>query len=97
MSEHSENIGDVLEAVARLVEADPRSGQALLFYALLKTLDTEQGGHMYMLRKLRELSPENRRLAYGLMELMAQESNRGAAWEDVLARVDQAVRGRRYQ
>ncbi|HKK06866.1 MAG TPA: hypothetical protein VKA50_13565 [Gammaproteobacteria bacterium] len=97
MSEQSEEFGGVLEAVASLVEADPRSGQSLLFYALLKTLDTEQGGHMYMLRKLRELSPENRRLAYGLMELMAQEANCGATWEDTLARVDEAIRGRRYQ
>jgi len=97
MNEPEPYIDTVLEQVVALVEADPRSGQSLLFYALFKTLDTEQGGHMYMLRKLRELSADNRRLAYGLMELMARESNRGAAWEDALARIDDAVRGRRYQ
>ena len=95
--ESDPNLDTVLEQVVALVEDDPRSGQSLLFYALLKTLATEQGGHMYMLRKLRELSAAHRRLAYGLMEIMAREENRGPAWDQALVRMDEAVRGRRYQ
>lgn len=91
------DIDSVLETVVAQVEADPRSGQSLLFYALIKTLDTEQGGHMYMLRKLREFTPENRPLAYGLMDLMARQANAGPAWQRAVGRIDEAVRGRPYQ
>ncbi len=87
----------VLDEVVALVEADPRSGQALLFYALFKTLDVGQGGHMYMLKKLREFTLENRPRAYALMDLMANLKNRGEAWKDALARVDSAIRQRQFQ
>ena len=84
---------DTLEQVTALIEADPRSGQALSLYALCKTLNVEKGGHMYMLRKLAEMTPANRQLSYGLMEMMCQGQNRGAAWEAALARMDAAIRG----
>lgn len=87
----------VLDEVVALVEADPRSGQALLFYALFKTLDARQGGHMYMLKKLREFTPENRPRAYALMDLMASGRHRGEAWGGALARVDSAIRERQFQ
>lgn len=86
-----------LARAVALIEADPRSGQALLLYALLRTLATEQGGHMYMLKKLREFNPENRQLAYALMDLMAAGGNCGPAWEQALERIDMAVKGRKYQ
>ena len=84
---------DVLEQVTALIEANPRSGQALSLYALCKTLDMEKGGHMYMLRKLSEMTPENRQFAYGLMEMMSRGENRGPAWDSALARMDSAIRG----
>ncbi len=87
----------VLDEVVTLVEAEPRSGQSLLFYALIKTLDTEQGGYMYMLKKLREFTPENRVHVYALMELMAREGNRGEAWQAAVARMDTAIRERQFQ
>ena len=49
---------DVLQQVVKLIEADPHSGPGLNLYALVSTLKMEKGGYMYMLRKLRDLSPE---------------------------------------
>ncbi len=84
---------DVLQQVVELVKANPHSGAALNLYALVSTLKMEKSGYMYMLRKLRDLSPEHRRLAYGLMELMAENGNSGDAWEAALEAMDAAVRG----
>lgn len=82
----------VLEQVVELVRRDPHGGASLNLYALMSTLRMDNSGYMYMLRKLRDLSPEHRRLAYGLMELMAQGGNRGAAWEAALEAIDEAIR-----
>lgn len=82
----------ILREVTALVEADPHSGTGLNLYALMSTLRMEKSGYMYMLRKLRDLAPEHRQLAYRLMELMAQGGNTGDAWEQALARMDAAVR-----
>jgi hypothetical protein len=43
-------------------------------------------------RKLRDLSVEHRQLAYGLMELMADNGNRGEEWEAAVQTMDQAIR-----
>ncbi len=86
-------IDNVVEQVVAVIEANPRSGQALLLYALCKTLDIEKGGHMYMLRKLVDMSPANRQLSYALMELMSLGKNRGQVWDAALMRMDQAIRG----
>ncbi len=84
---------NLLEQVTGLIEANPRSGQALSLYALCKTLDIEKGGHMYMLRKLVDMTPENRQFSYGLMEMMSRGENQGEAWNSALARMDAAIRG----
>lgn len=86
-------MSEVLEQVVQRVEAAPESSQALLLYALVSTLAIEKAGCMFKLTKLREMEPETRRLAYGLMELMAREENRGPAWEQARSRIDEAVRG----
>ena len=86
-------MSEVLEEVVQRVEAAPESSQALLLYALVSTLAIEKAGCMFKLTKLREMEPETRRLAYGLMELMAREENRGPAWEQARSRIDEAVRG----
>ncbi len=83
---------DVLQQVVDLIRADPHNGASLNLYALVSTLRMEKGGYMYMLRKLRDLGPEHRQLAYGLMELMAVHGNRGEAWEAALATMDEALR-----
>lgn len=83
---------DVLQQVVELIQAEPHSGASLNLFALLSTLRMEKGGYMYMLRKLRELNPAQRRLAYGLMELMAEGGNRGPAWDAALEAMDDAIR-----
>jgi len=84
---------DVLENIVEIIKADPHSGLSLNLYALVSTLKMEKRGYMYMLRKLRDLSAEHRQLAYGLMELMARNGNRGEAWEAAVQAMDQAIRG----
>jgi hypothetical protein len=83
---------DVLQQVVKIIEADPHSGLSLNLYALVSTLKMENSGYMYMLRKLRDLSPEQRRLAYGLMELMARNGNRGKTWDAAIDAMDKAIR-----
>jgi hypothetical protein len=80
-----------LKEVVQVIEATPRSGQALLLFALAKTLDVPKTGHMYMLKKLQEMDAETRRLAYGLMELMAQQGNQGDEWNQAIARMEKAI------
>ena len=84
---------DILAEVVKLIETSPRSGQALLLFALAKTLDVPKTGHMYILKKLQELEADTRRLAYGLMELMAQHGNQGEIWHQAVARMETAIQG----
>lgn len=83
-----------LDAAERFIGADPDSGQSLLLYALLKTLSTEKGGHAFLLGKLREMNGSTRRLAYGLMELMAQGRHTTPEWAAAVARIDAAIQRR---
>lgn len=82
----------VLENVYEIVKADPHSGQSLLLFALLKTLDIQKGGHMYMLSKLKEMSAESRQLAYGLMEMMAEGQTLSQDWQIKLQQIEAAIR-----
>ena len=84
---------DVLQKVVDIVRAQPHSGLSLTLYALVSTLKMEKSGYMYMLRKLRDLNPEQRQLAYGLMELMAEHGNQGEVWDAAVRAMDEAVRG----
>ena len=83
---------DVLQQVVEIIKANPHGGTSLNLYALISTLKMEKGGYMYMLRKLRDLNAEHRQLAYGLMELMAENGNQGDAWERALEEMDAAVK-----
>ncbi len=82
-----------LEEIVKAIESTPRSGQALLLFALAKTLDVPKTGHMYMLKKLQEMDADTRRLAYGLMELMAQQGNHGDEWQGAISRMEAAIQG----
>jgi hypothetical protein len=82
-----------LQKVVEIIEAEPHGGPSLQLYALVSTLKVENSGYLYMLRKLRELSPQHRQLAYGLMELMACNGNRGEAWDNALQAMERAIRG----
>lgn len=83
---------DTLGRVVAAISADPHSAASLGLYALVSTLKMDKTGYIYTLRKLRDLSPEHRQLAYELMELMAQKGNQGDAWEAALQAMDAAVR-----
>lgn len=81
----------VLQKITDIIKADPQSGLSLNLYALVSTLRMEKSGYLYMLRKLRDLSAEQRVLAYELMELMATHGNQGEDWEAALAAMDEAI------
>jgi len=59
---------------------------------LASTLEYDGAGCLFQLDKLRLLQPERRRLAYGLMELMAGGAPRGDEWKRAKVRMDTAVR-----
>ena len=83
---------EVLENVYEIIKAAPHSGQSLLLFALMKTLDIQKGGHMYLLSKLKEMEPATRQLAYGLMELMVENQTLSEEWQVKLQQIESAIR-----
>ena len=83
----------VLDKISQQIVNDPRSGQSLLLFALMATLNVEKTGHLYMLSKLKEFTPENRQLAYGVIELMADNNIANDAWHQAYSKMEQAIRG----
>lgn len=82
----------VLEEVLVIIKAAPHSGQSLLLFALMKTLDMQKSSHMYLLSKLKEMQPSTRQLAYGLMELMCDNQTLSEDWQITLQKVESAIR-----
>lgn len=82
-----------LEKITQEITKDPRSGQSLLLFALVATLNVEKTGHMYMLGKLKEFTPENRKLAYEVIELMAKDEMSRDIWQDAFNKMEIAIRG----
>ena len=83
----------ILEIITQEITNDPRSGQSLLLFALVATLNVEKTGHMYMLGKLKEFTPENRQLAYEVIELMAVNECSRDVWQDAFSKMEAAIRG----
>ena len=83
----------ILEKITQEITKDPRSGQSLLLFALVATLNVEKTGHMYMLGKLKEFTPENRKLAYEVIELMASNESSGDVWQEAYSKMEIAIRG----
>ena len=83
----------VLEEITQQISNDPRSGQSLLLFALMATLNVEKTGHMYMLGKLKEFTPENRQLAYAVIEMMANNEIGDQAWQQAYDQMETAIRG----
>ncbi|NBC13593.1 MAG: hypothetical protein GVY09_09655 [Gammaproteobacteria bacterium] len=84
------------EALARsvvFIEQAPESANALTLYALANTLEYERAGCLFKLVKLRDMDAAARALAYGLMELVAEERVGDDAWKAAKARMDRAIRG----
>jgi hypothetical protein len=82
----------VLDDILELMRLAPHSANSLVLYALVNTLEYEAAGGLFKLTKLRDLDAQGRRLAYALMELMAEGGNRGEAWDTAKARMDEMVR-----
>jgi hypothetical protein len=83
----------ILEKITQEITNDPRSGQSLLLFALVATLNVEKTGHMYMLGKLKEFTPENRQLAYEVIELMACNEMSRETWQQAFEKMEAAIRG----
>ena len=83
----------ILEKITEEIAKYPRSGQSLLLFALMATLNVEKTGHMYMLGKLKEFTPENRKLAYEVIELMASDESSSDDWHEAYNKMEIAIRG----
>ena len=83
----------ILEKITQEIVNEPRSGQSLLLFALMATLNVEKTGHMYMLSKLKEFTPENRQLVYAVIELMANNGIGDEAWQQAYIKMETAIRG----
>jgi len=85
---------NILQKITDVIQASPHSGQSLLLFALCKTLDMPKGGHMYMLKKLQEMTPETRTLAYGVMEYMAEgHSQNNPEWDSNIVKMEASIKG----
>lgn len=89
MQDHSHT----LQAVIECIQKSPQSGSALILYALMNTINYEQAGCLFKLNKLRDLSVEQRQLAYALMEVMVAGDNQGEEWVQAMLQMDELVRG----
>ena len=83
---------EILDKVFEVIKAEPHSGQSLLLFALMKTLDIPKGGHMYMLGKLKEMTPGTRELAFGLMKIMAENKTQDDEWKSKVQMIESAIR-----
>jgi hypothetical protein len=84
---------DPLQQALAVIEQAPESAAALTLYALVNTLEYERAGCLFKLTKLRDLPAQHRSIAYGLMELMAEQGIGNDGWQEAKARMDRAVRG----
>jgi hypothetical protein len=84
---------DILTQTLTLIEAAPESASALTLYALVNTLEYQNAGCLFKLTKLRDLEPQHRALAYGLMDLLVDGEVGGERWTAARARMDDLIRG----
>ena len=85
---------DPLQQTLALLRSAPESGAALTLYALVCTLEKHRAGCLFTLTKLQDLTdPDHRRIAYGLMELLATGRVGDGIWHAAKAEMDQAIRG----
>ncbi len=87
-------MSDLFDELVATVAAAPTSAAALTLYALVSTLAFDNAGYLFRLEKLRDLSADQRGLAYRLMELMAEGGNRGDDWDRTKRRLDALISSR---
>jgi hypothetical protein len=81
------------QALAAMAER-PSGASARALYALVNTLDLQQAGCSFRLDRLRELDPEHRPIAYGLMESSVIGQVGDPDWQRTKAQMDRLIRGR---
>ena len=84
---------EALERALAEIEAAPESAGGLTLYALITTLEHERAGRLFKLTKLEDLAPEQRPIAYALMERSVIEGIGDPAWVEAKARIERAIRG----
>jgi hypothetical protein len=84
---------DPLAETREVIARAPESAAALTLYALVSTLEHERAGCLFKLTKLRELDEPQRRIAYALMEIMADQGVGDDAWRKAKEEMDTLVRG----
>jgi hypothetical protein len=87
------NVSESLTETIAAIEAAPESAAALTLYALVTTLEYDRAGRLFKLSKLGDLGPEQRQIAYALMERSVVEGIGDPAWTEAKARIDRAIRG----
>jgi hypothetical protein len=85
-------LSGVLDHVVDEITAAPHSAAALTLYALVSTLEHEQAGYLFKLDKLRDLNDTQRRLAFGLIEMMVRGDNGDADWDAAKSKMDAVIR-----
>lgn len=83
---------DALQAALAAIAARPHGASALTLYALVNTLEFQRAGCLFKLAKLRDLDPEHRPIAYGLMEALATGQVGDADWQRAKSRMDTLIR-----
>jgi hypothetical protein len=84
---------DILSRVTGIISAEPSSSQALILYALVNTLAYTKSGCLFKLDKLKDLTAENRQLAYALMDIMASDGQAESLFASFKGKMDDIVRG----
>jgi hypothetical protein len=85
-------VTELMHEVTAEIAAAPHAAASLTLYALVSTLEFEKAGCLFKLIKLRDLSPSQRRLAYRLMELMAEGVNGCDRWQFAKREMDALIR-----
>ncbi|EGV20210.1 hypothetical protein [Thiocapsa marina] len=84
---------DPLDQTLTLIASAPESASALTLYALACTLEHQKAGCLFKLTKLFDLPADQRRLAYGLMELLAAGEVGTQRWIAAKSTMDDLIRG----
>lgn len=85
-------MNDLLQRLIDAIAEAPHSAAGLTLYALVSTLEFERAGYLFKLIKLRDLSADQRAMAYELIEMMAIGQNSGPDWESAKRKMDDLVR-----
>ena len=84
---------NLIERITHRIEADPRSGAALILYGLVRSAAVSGDRTMLALERLRQLGADERALVYELLEAYACGELGGQDWAAAVARLDRLIQG----